>query len=66
MKLFDYAVIYHGKKDKDGEVVEKPVVIKKDCILGHDEKQIALIAAREIPEIYLDKLDKVEVIVRPF
>lgn len=66
MKLFDYAVIYQGKKDKDGEYVKKPALIKQDSILANDDKQAALVAAREIPESYLEELDKIDVVIRPF
>lgn len=66
MKLFDYAIVFQGKKDKDGEYTKKPAVLKKDTCLALDEKKAAIIASREIPEDYVGDLDKVEVLIRPF
>lgn len=67
MKLFEFAVIYQGKKNKDGEYTKKAAIITEPkCVLAVDEKQAAMMAAREIPSDYAEDLDKVEVIVRPF
>jgi hypothetical protein len=68
-KLFEYVVIYHPKKKKlEGEEVQEKskiiVDLKRD--LASTDKEVAIRAAREIPEEYLDKLDQVEIAIRPF
>lgn len=67
VKLFEYAVILQPKYDKDGEVVEEgKVIVEPSTRLAKDDKQVAMIAARAIPEEFIDKVDRIEVVVRPF
>lgn len=71
MKLYEYAVLYHPRpvKTKEGEE-EKPqrskLLVDVTRILANNEKEAAMIAARAIPEEYVDKLDRVEIALRPF
>lgn len=70
MKLFQYAILYTGKITKaDEEAGKGPEFrILKDIttVAARDEREVLLKAAKEIPEDYSDKLDRVEVAVRPF
>lgn len=70
MKLFEYAVLYHPKKTKkdeeDGKTVKTQLLIDVKRVLANDEKEVVMLAAREIPADYVDKLSQVEVAVRPF
>lgn len=67
MKLFEYAVFKDEKLDKDGEVVDAAkVIVSPTTVLAKDEKQVGLRAAKAIPDEYLDDLDRVQVVVRPF
>jgi hypothetical protein len=64
--LFQYAVILQPKF-KDDEIVEEgDVILKPQYILAESEREVTIIAARKIPEAYMDRLDRVEVAVRPF
>jgi hypothetical protein len=69
-KLFEYAILYHPKpkKAKDGELIEQKseVVCEPKRLLALDDKQVAMLAARALPEEYVDKLEEIEIIVRPF
>jgi len=69
-KLFEYAVLYHPRTEKDdkgNEVVKKSEVIADlQRTIAKDEKEVAIVAARAIPEKYLADLELVEIIVRPF
>lgn len=68
-KIFEYVVLYHPKpKRVDGEDVREKSVIVVDVkrVLAESEKDVNVIAGREIPVDYLDKLDRVEILVRPF
>jgi hypothetical protein len=67
LRLYEYAVIIQPKLDKDGETVEKgEVIVPVTTMLAKDESQVNLAAARQIPEEFTDKLDRVQVVVRPF
>jgi hypothetical protein len=70
-KLFEYAILFHPKPRKignDGDTQTDPseILVEPKRIVAKDEATVGILAAREIPEAYLDKLDSVEVIVRPF
>lgn len=69
-KLFEYAVLYHPKPTKEqrdaGEDAPTTLVTGPNTILAKDEKVATLMAARNIPTEFADKLDKVEIIIRPF
>lgn len=69
-KLFEYAVIYHPKvtKDANGNETQGPdkLLVEPKYVLAGTDKEVAIKAARAIDETYLDKLDQVEIIVRPF
>ena len=68
-KLFEFAVLYHPKPKKVGDDVQTPpsiLVVEPERIVARDEKAVAITASRKIPDEYLDKLEDVEVVVRPF
>jgi len=63
-KLFEYAIILHGVEGKNAE---KPKLIADvSRVIASSEEQAIMLAAREIPEEYLDVLDRVQVVIRPF
>lgn len=68
--LYEYAVLYHPKTKKDkvgNEIVEKSKLISDvQRIVATSPEEVGILAARAIPEEYLDKLDDVEILVRPF
>ncbi len=65
MKLFEFAAIYVPKKG-DKEIEKACIIIEPKTVLAKDEKQAAMLAARALPENYVDKLECVEISVRPF
>jgi hypothetical protein len=70
-KLFEYAVIYHPKEKKDaaGNPLEsKRSIIVTDVtrVLATSDKEVGMLAAKSIPEDYTDKLEDVEIVIRPF
>ena len=69
-RVFEYVVLHHptAKKDLAGneEVVKTKLLVDVKRVLATDEKEVGIVAAREIPEGYLDKLEQVEIVVRPF
>ena len=69
-KLYEYAVIHHPKPKRDVAGNEEPVKSKLITdvtrVLSSSDKEVGILAGRSIPEEYLDKLDEVEIVVRPF
>lgn len=57
--LYEVAVLHH---DKDGTTE----VVKPKSILATTTEVARLAVVREIPEEYAEKLDDLEVLVRPF
>jgi hypothetical protein len=71
MKLFEYAILHHPKVTKDamGNETQGPDKLlngELKHVLAASDKEVAMRAAREIPDSYLDKLEEVEICVRPF
>ncbi len=69
-KLFEYAVLHHPKivKDAQGNETQGPdeIISTPQFVLAKDDKEVAIRAARAIPDKYLTILDQVEIVVRPF
>lgn len=62
MKLFQYAII-HQAKETNG----KPNLVSDiKTLLADDIDKAKMLAARAIPEEFVDKLDEIEIAIRPF
>ena len=66
LNLFQYAVLLHPKKNKDGYDDNTELLVEPTTMLAKDDKQAGIKIARQIPEGHLDSLDRVEILVRPF
>lgn len=67
LKLFEYAVLLHPETDKEGKDIGKTEVLKAvSTVLAKDDKQVGVLAAREIPDAHVEHLERVEIVVRPF
>lgn len=67
MKLWEYAIIFDGVRDKEtNDWKEKPELLQQDNTLAETEQQAQIIAARAIPEKFVERLDSVTIAVRPF
>ena len=65
-KLFEYTVFYQPSKEEEKAGKKPEILIKPETILATEEKNALIIASRKIPDNYLDRLDNVKVVVRPF
>jgi hypothetical protein len=69
-KLFEYAVLHHPKPKKDVAGNEEPtkssILTDVTRVLAASPEEVSILAARSIPSDYLDKLEQVEIVVRPF
>lgn len=70
MKLYQYAIIYTPTRTeaqvKAGEQAKSVLLKDLTNILCADDKQAAMLAARAVPEEYTDRLECVEIAIRPF
>ena len=66
-QLFQYAIIFNPETTGN-EVVkeESKIITEPTTVLAKDGAEVNLIAAMSIPKEYADKLDKIQIVVRPF
>ena len=69
-KLFEFAVLHHPKAKRDlagnEETVKSAILTDVTRVLAASPDEVSILAARSIPPDFLDKLDQVEIVVRPF
>jgi hypothetical protein len=69
-KLFEYAILHHHMptraESEQGKKPESKILVQPQRMLARDEREAMLTVAREIPSEYLDRLDEIEVVIRPF
>lgn len=66
-RLFQYAILFHPTaKYADGDQRPSEVVIQPTTILAVDENAARMQAIISIPKEYQDKLEQLEVALRPF
>ena len=70
-KVFEYVVIYHPKEKKDAagnptETKKSIIVTDVQRVLATSDKEVGMLAAKAIPDEYNDKLEDVEIVIRPF
>lgn len=68
-RLFQYAVLFHERttnKDLQKEEFNTQVIVPIGIMLATDEKIAALKIAREIDEKYVEQLQDIEILIRPF
>lgn len=70
MKIYEYAVIYNPLPTKEqndrGEKPKSELIVDVKRVLSNNDKEAMMLAARDIPQEYTDKLDRVEIALRPF
>ncbi len=70
MKLYEHAVIYNPLPTKDendrGEKPKSLLIVDVKRVLSNSDKEAMMLAARDIPADYTDKLAQVEIALRPF
>lgn len=70
MKLYEYAVIFNPRSTKEqedrGDKAKSLLIVDVKRVLSNSDKEAMMLAARDIPAEYTDKLDRVEIALRPF
>lgn len=65
--LFYYSVVYFPKQKRDAEEKSEPkILIEPTLVVAEDEAQVRFKATRKIPAEYENKIDQIEIYVRPF
>ena len=64
--LFQYAIVLQPKFVDDEIVQEGEIILEPKYVFAESDREVTIIASREIPDKYMDRLDRVEVAVRPF
>lgn len=68
--LFQYAVLFHPRQTKDqrdaGEFPKSELVTNLTTVIAENADQVGMLAARSLPDKFVNTLDCVEIIVRPF
>lgn len=64
--LFQYVLLWHPTTDESKEGKKSKILKDLTMVLAQDQKTAAILAARSIPDEYVEALDQVEVIIRPF
>jgi len=65
-QFFQFAVLFHPTEEEYKTGTRSKVLVEISTIFASDAKEAGILAARQIPETYLEKLDQVEIAVRPF
>jgi hypothetical protein len=67
MQVYEYVVFLQEKLDKEGNVAEPgQIIVPPTTILASDSDQASMIAARKIPEEFMEQINRISVAVRPF
>jgi hypothetical protein len=67
MHLYEYAVFKDEKRDKDDVVVDPAkVLVEVTPVLAKSDKEVAMRAAKAIPDEEMENIDRIQVLVRPF
>ena len=67
MKIYEVAVLFVPEEKKNEDMVEKPMLLVRPiAILAKNDAAAQIQAARMIPVNYEDRLEQIQVVVRPF
>jgi len=64
--LFQYAILFHPTEEEMEKGQKSKVLSDLKTILAVNQNSAFLAAAKQIPDGYEDKLDQVEIAIRPF
>jgi hypothetical protein len=64
--LFEYVIVGRLRNHAGDVTKERKILVDRTTVVAKDEAHAKLAAACAIPEEWRDRLDQVEVLVRPF
>lgn len=65
-RIFEYAILLHPTKEESDRGEISKLIKAPTHLLATSDREAAIRAAREVPMELVDKMDRVEVSVRPF
>jgi len=65
-QLFQYAILWHPNEKEEKEGQKSKLIGDIKTVLAKDDKEVLMIASMEIPADYKDKLDNLQIAVKPF
>lgn len=67
MTVYQYVVVLQAATDTNGNITEKAqIIVEPTTVLASDADQAAMLAARAIPDEYMDRIARISVACRPF
>lgn len=63
-QLFEYVILLHPAKDD--KTTSTTILVDKTSLLARDDKEVGMLAARAIPAENLDRIEDIQIIIRPF
>lgn len=69
-QLYEYAVLFHPRPTKDpagnDTTPKSSMIVPPTRILAENDKEVSIKASRSISADYDDKMELVEILIRPF
>jgi len=67
LKLFQAAVVWHPDLNKEEEEkMDSIILVEPYTVLEKDDKTLAYKLVRALDEKYIDQMNQIELIIRPF
>jgi len=66
MRVYEYVIFLDPKKEEGKPEEKAKILVDRKTVLATSDKQAGIIASRDIPEEYIDRLEEIEVALRPF
>jgi hypothetical protein len=65
-RLFEYAILLHPTKKEFEEGKRTEIIKRPETILAVNEDKAVMLANTKIPAEHIEKIDRIEIPVRPF
>ena len=66
VKLYQYAAICHPTKEEEKKGEKAKVIVEPTTVLAKNEQVAGMMIVRQIPEEFADKLEQIDIVIRPF
>mgnify|MGYP006908208326 CR=1 FL=1 len=66
MKLYEYAIILHPTESEAEDGKKSEIVVDVSRVLAGNEREAMMHASRAIPAEFENRLDQLEIAIRPF
>lgn len=64
--LYQYCAIWHPSEKEAEAGTKSQIILELGSMLSNDQNSALLAVARKVPEKYVEQLDQVEILIRPF